>query len=415
MIALPRFRVFLVCFTALAVSLPMAWISLAKVLVLVSGIVYLLGSVRSHGAPSLLRDLWTPRVVLVVILGFAISLAWTQASLSHALPILVKHSKLLLVVLLVFLIQTRAHALLALHFFFGGQAFVLLSSWLLGLGLDLPWIWNPRGEVRVGHVVFAESYIDQSIMFSVFAVVLWHLGKSIGYSRWILWTVPFAAMANVLLLSPGRTGYIATFVAASSIVVVELRRCVRPAVLIAAPLIVLLAMFALSDTLRARFGQVVSEVQQFNQPAQNANTQVLTTSSGWRLGAWTLSLSAIAAAPVQGHGVGSWTSAVRQADPQTALQLIGVSNSSNPHQEYLLWGVELGVAGIVLLLAYFSAAAWDARRFQTDARYAVHAVVLITAMACLFNSSLFDDLIGDYLCVVLGLVLAWGLQTADTT
>jgi hypothetical protein len=41
---------------------------------------------------------------------------------------------------------------------------------------------------------------------------------------------------------------------------------------------------------------------------------------------------------------------------------------------------------------------------------ATHTAVAVTTVACLFNSSLYDALIGDYLCTVLGLLLALGVQ-----
>jgi O-antigen ligase len=36
--------------------------------------------------------------------------------------------------------------------------------------------------------------------------------------------------------------------------------------------------------------------------------------------------------------------------------------------------------------------------------------VAVLAIACLFNSSLFDALIGEYFCIVIGLLLALGLR-----
>jgi O-antigen ligase len=35
--------------------------------------------------------------------------------------------------------------------------------------------------------------------------------------------------------------------------------------------------------------------------------------------------------------------------------------------------------------------------------------VVALAIACMFNSSLYDGLIGDYFCIVLGLLLGLGL------
>jgi hypothetical protein len=55
--------------------------------------------------------------------------------------------------------------------------------------------------------------------------------------------------------------------------------------------------------------------------------------------------------------------------------------------------------------------ALDARQFPTAVKRATLTAVAVTAVACLFNSSLYDALIGDYLCTALGLLMALGVQT----
>jgi O-antigen ligase len=50
----------------------------------------------------------------------------------------------------------------------------------------------------------------------------------------------------------------------------------------------------------------------------------------------------------------------------------------------------------------------DAREFDRPARQSMQSVVAVFTVACLFNSALFDALIGDYFCLTLGLLLACG-------
>jgi O-antigen ligase len=159
-----------------------------------------------------------------------------------------------------------------------------------------------------------------------------------------------------------------------------------------------------------RLSAVVHESQDYS---QNGDT---TSSSGWRLNAWRRSLQAIAARPWTGYGVGSWAPAVKRLDGEKAVANFGAGNSSNPHQEYLLWGVELGVLGSLLLIALLLAMVLDARNYPIGIRRATHSAIAVMAIACLFNSSLYDALIGDYLCTTIGLLMAWGAQrTTDRT
>ena len=65
-----------------------------------------------------------------------------------------------------------------------------------------------------------------------------------------------------------------------------------------------------------------------------------------------------------------------------------------------------GAIMTALLIAFLAFAARDARAFTADVRRATWSVVAILAVVCLFNATLFDALIGDYFCLLLGLLLA---------
>ena len=114
---------------------------------------------------------------------------------------------------------------------------------------------------------------------------------------------------------------------------------------------------------------------------------------------------------MQGHGVGNWAPVVKRIQGPHADAIFGQGNHSNPHQEYLLWAVELGAGGILLLLALLLGIARDALRFPIPIQRALLGMVAATAVACLFNSALYDDLMGDFFCVSLGLLLALGARS----
>ena len=77
-----------------------------------------------------------------------------------------------------------------------------------------------------------------------------------------------------------------------------------------------------------------------------------------------------------------------------------------------MWGVQLGVPGIVLLLALMMSILKDTLAMETQTARAAQSALAALAVACLFNSSLYDAQIGDFFCVVLGLLLALGLHPA---
>ncbi|HPW31015.1 MAG TPA: hypothetical protein PLL01_16655, partial [Rhodoferax sp.] len=130
-------RLGLIGLTAVSVSLPMAWISLAKVLIFVCALLVLVNQIRARRSDSALGRMWTPWAIAMLLVCSAGSGLWTAADLPVALVTFVKHSKLLEIVLLISLIRTATEARVAVTAFAFGQAFMLLSSWLMVFSMFL--------------------------------------------------------------------------------------------------------------------------------------------------------------------------------------------------------------------------------------------------------------------------------------
>lgn len=395
-------RLGLVCLTALSVSLPMAWISLAKFLLFTSGVVYLIADHWTKRGNAALNQLWTTRVLLVILVIFGFSVFWSEADTTTALSDYVKHAKLMGILLLLSLVRSEWEARVAVLAFAAGQVFLLLSSWMMFLGIPIPW----SADAPTPYVVFS-SYLDQSIMLATSAGVFWHLRKERLWPQWAGLCMALLALVNALLLLEGRTGYLVALTTISLAAMWTMPKRLRTATLIVTPVIALLALSLGSAQVHERVTKIVSESLNFTKHQQVG----INDSSGWRLNAWRRSVQAINEKPLIGHGVGGWTPAAKRFEGSNANALFGEGNNSNPHQEYLLWGVELGLGGVLLLVVFLLAAARDAFTFAPSIGHATLSVLVAIAVACLFNSSLYDDLMGDYLCVSLGLLLALGAQS----
>lgn len=395
-------RLCLVCLVALSVSLPIAWISLAKFLLFTFGLVYLIGNHWSKRKNPILAQLWTTKIVLVIAIAFAVSLLWTEADTEAALSSYIKHAKLLGILVIVSLIRTEQEARIGILAYAAGQGFLLLSSWLMFLGVPVPW----SADDATRYVVFS-TYLDQSIMFATGASIFWHLRTARLWPKWTGILLAALALINVLLLLEGRTGYLVALTSLSLGVMWAMPRRLRLATLVATPLIVLVALSLGSAQVQQRVTKIIDESQDYAK-TQHGSVE---SSTGWRLNAWHRSLQAINEKPWIGHGVGAWTPAAKRFEGSTAKQIFGEGNHSNPHQEYLLWGVELGIGGLLLLLAFLVCVIRDALTFPAGIRYATLSVLAAMAVACLFNSSLYDDLMGDFLCISLGLLIALGARS----
>lgn len=393
------FRLLLICFAAASVGLPIAWISLAKVLVILVGLGYLVANLVRGRTDSVLAGSLTAKAILAVMLVFFASLAWTQIGLDIAFLALVKHAKILVILMLVGIVHTQREARWGIAAFAAGQVFVLASSWLLALGVPIPWTTDPTGD----YVVFS-TYLDQSIMLATTAAVLWHLRTEKLWPSWLGGVLAIAALADAVLLLDGRTGYAVAITMLTLAVVWAMPRRTALLTLIVTPLLILGSLYFGSSHIQSRVSQVFRESKSFSHQVETKS------SAGWRLNAWQRSIEGIEESPWYGHGVGSWALTVKRLQGDTAVQTFGQGNASNPHQEYLLWGVELGIGGSLLFAAMMLSMALDARRFTRPVRQAIWSVLAAMAVACLFNSALYDDLIGDFFCVALGILLSMGFR-----
>lgn len=387
---------------AIAAALPisLAASNIVKLAILVFALIVLARAAMQRERLPHFRALLTPVVIALMLVTLVLSLAYTSATLEQGVRDILKYSKLLLIPLLLVLLPSRRHALIALAVYACAQLFIVASSYLLSMGLSLPWVYKTVVERTSVGTVFS-SYLDQSVMTTGLGALAWHLrheipgrhGAKIGIAVAILCAV------NVLLLLPGRSGHVALLVALTLSLLWALPQRARPAALLA-PLLLVAAMLALSPDFRDRTAAVVSESQAYKRGDETP------TSSGLRLLYWKRSVEAIVERPLTGYGVGSWNAEFRRLEGSNLRK--ESASLRNPHQEYLLWAVQLGVGGLALFLGLLAAVARDASRFPLATRHATWAVLAIFAAACMFNSTLYDAFIGDYFSVLLGLLLAAG-------
>jgi O-antigen ligase len=387
--------------TAAMLPFSLAATNIAKLLMVLFALAALGQAALRHEVLQPFRRLRTPLVIGAMLVLLALSLAWTSAPLREALHDLNKYGKLLIIPLVLVLLRQRREALLALGVYVVAESFVVLTSWLLSAGLVLPWVVKPL-STRVIVAVAYSSYLDQSIMTAGLAALAWHLRNDFPgrYGPKIALAIVALCSVNVLVLLPGRSAQVALRVAMVLALIWAVPRRLRPVALLV-PVLLIATVMALAPHFRERTTAVVTESIAFS------NGDRSPTSSGIRLALWHRALQAIQERPLAGHGVGSWNTVYPRLEGKALSPVF--AQLHNPHQEYLLWGVHLGLAGIALFLAFLAALVRDARTFQPDIRHATLSLVAIFAVVCLFNSTLFDALIGDYFCFLLAALLALGV------
>ena len=374
---------------------------MAKLLLVVCGLATLLFVRRMPAIDKPLQGMRTPVAVLIAFFAFALSLFWTVAPPAEALGSLAKYGKLIMIILMLLLIRDRREAGYALGAFVAAQIFLLGSSWMLFAHVPVPWATSNWVQ---DYSVFS-SYLDQGIISAVFAAICWHF-RAHAPGRFGLQAAVFlalAALANVFFVLNGRSGHVVAIALLSMAIMWELPKKYRATVVLL-PFLLASVLFFSSTKVHDRLTLVQTEMQSYSSQAAPS------TSTGIRLNFWRTAIEAMGQHPLAGAGVGSWSTEFNRLQREKNPTHIDIDSNGNPHQEYLMWGVQLGVPGILLLLALMFSIFRDTRKMEVSHARAAQSTLLALAIACLFNSSVYDAQIGDFFCILIGLLLALGFS-----
>jgi len=399
---LERLRLYSLCFLALSVSLGVALVSLAKLMLLIAVLLQVLSDVRhrataTHSADTLPwpSSLWWGAAAL---LWMGLSMAWSSAPADAAWLSLSRHARWLVLPAAFYLMRAGTPAWPVLQCLVAGQLFVLLSSWLMVLGIPLPWAISVMSPDNA--VVFT-STIEQPITSTLMMLVVWYFRDQwpVPYRRFAVWAVLALTSANVLLVVTGRTGQMALLLAWVFILVGVLPQRYRWSVLLL-PMLVALGVGLGSERMQQRWLKASSDVMALQQgPLKEEN------SLGFRIDAWHKSVQAVAEKPILGHGVGAWNQAY-------LAQGGTIPKATDPHQQFLLWAVESGGVGAALFVGFLALLWRNAQNLPWSARWGLRSVLAIEVLTGLANSTLLGAGIGEFFLLLWAGLLAYRHQPA---
>ena len=214
----------------------------------------------------------------------------------------------------------------------------LVVSYLLAMGV-LPWVEPFTANPVSGATAFKFQIAHGTFM--AFAAYLFAERARVAHSpkARVLWGVACGlAMVNVLFLVTGRTGYLVLF-ALALLFWWRLFGIRGVAVATAALPVVVAIALAGSNSFTERVEQAKQESRTWEYG------QSIDTSIGARLNFYAASAQLIRENPVFGVGLGGYPEAFRQ-------QVVGtqIVPTYNPHNQYLLFGAQLGLVGLAAFL-----------------------------------------------------------------
>ena len=415
-----KFALFATCCLAFSVSLGVAMVSISSLLVVLAALFlfikgqvrgavldqstnsdgnqvatnYLTPKERKFSYSNLASNLWSPWAIGVGLLWIAISIFWSISSWPQIGAELVRSARILVIPLVLYIIRSEEQVLKVIGVWVWGQIFVILSSYWLWLGLSAPWALS---EEAVNHFTPYTTSLDQPIMSAVTFGVIWffkeHFAKLWGqWGRLLVNAVLALFLVNVCFLMIGRSGMLSMILVLTVIGWWTLKPKFRKFTVFI-PFVIFGLLYLASPKFQDRISKIPAEITEYKKGK-------IETSQAIRLEFWHRSVQAITQKPLIGFGVGSWPQAyVIALNGEEGIQ------ADSPHQQFLLWWVEEGTVGFLLLVAIYVSILRDAYKLEPRAKNALISTLNVLLFTSLMNCPLQGAGISEFFCLIIGALM----------
>lgn len=291
------------------------------------------------------------RAVLVYVALLFLGLLWNDQIGASASGIQ-KQWKILLMPLFLTAIRPEQRWWV-LWAFIAGMSVMMLTTYLAWLGwLEYADVSQERLTKRNSHVVY-----NPMLAFTIYLLLyqlIW--GRLHGWARLAIGVLATLMIVN-MFMTDGRTGQLAFFI----LIGVLLFQCLQTSpwkaaiALLLTPPLIFFASYHLSSTFKGRVDLAKKEVEIYR---YNPKTSV-----GQRLFFWEHSWHIFKTAPVIGVGTGGFEPAYAERNNKYSPHMPA---TDNPHSQYILASVQLGLVGLGSLLALFVTQFWLAWKSTDD-------------------------------------------------
>ncbi len=323
-----------------------------------------------------------------------VGIVWSTADLSDGFRCLLKYREFLYLPLMARVFTDRRFREPAMWSFLAGCAAILGLSYLewctpLDLGIT-------REEFPGDHVISKDRIVHNLLMslFAYFCAL--EFLRTPGRIRWLFLALIGVAAFNIVFLVQGRTGYLTL----SALLTLLFANLFGKRGLIAAALVLLLGAsvaYETSQVVRTRFDLTWNQFKnQFGAERKHSDDP--------RLEFYVTTMTLLRNHPWMGTGTGSF-----EREYAEVIRGTDVSPVSEPHNEYLLLSVQLGLVGGFAFLTLLGTQWYSGRRIPDWERQVLQGTVLCIGIGSLFNSLLLSVTGGLIWSYFTGLACgAWG-------
>jgi O-antigen ligase len=352
--------------------------------------VLLSGNLNEH-----IKIIWGNKVSKSAIILFALlalGTLWSIADTSDAFRVLKKYNALLYISILIPIFSSQTRKDIGVNIFLFSMTFILAIIYLMKFGVISEFNIPIPGRDRPVNVTidggFQTHIITNILMAFAAYIYLIRTALNVGLKLAFNFILFSLAAYNVLFISTGTSGQVLFAILLVLFVFQSLNK----------KTLAILAIFSIISiiigTLQSNGSSATSNVS-FTVEKLTSRFHELTVDStpknvNHRPQRYINSIKMIASDPWFGTGTGSYAAAYKEKLPE--IEKITTGTKWNPHNEYLSIGVQVGVAGIFLLLFLFFNQLKAASKITTsEDRYIAQGFVVLMIIGCLANSMIMDS------------------------
>ena len=355
--------------------------SLSTIMSIVVGVLWLL-TAHYKGLPTILRQHPVAAWSLALFGFFIIGLVYSSAELGEALSMLKKYRELIFIPVLIPLLSQECHRKWAWKAFLLMSLFTLIGSFLMEFGI--------LGTDKQ-HDPSIKSRITHSIFVAFFAFYCLHQILDNKPYRWAFVALFCVSLGDLFFVVHGRTGQL---IIIGLILLFTLQRLGNKGRLFTFAIIILsLALFISFSDKASRILEGFDNTQAY----LSHQAEKKPTSMGVRYQFWENSAKLVIEKPWFGHGTGSFATAYKRITDKHP------DNKKNPHNEFLLVAVQLGMVGLLIYLGFLFSQFYSSLALPPTEKFMAQGLLLTLVFTSLFNSPILDHTEGHWFAFMIAL------------
>jgi O-antigen ligase len=352
--------------------------------------VLLSGNLSEH-----IKIIWDNKVSKSAIILFsllALGTLWSIADTSDAFRVLKKYNALLYISILIPIFSSQTRKDIGVNIFLFSMTFILAIIYLMNFGVisefNIPILGRDR-PVNVTMDGGFQTHIITNILMA-FAAYIYLIRTVLNVGLKLTFNLILFSLAayNVLFISTGTSGQVLFAILLVLFIFQSFNK----------KTLAILAMFSIFSIIigthqsngTSATSNVSSTVEKLTSRFHELTVDSTPENVNFRPQRYINSIKMIASDPWFGSGTGSYYAAYKEKLPE--IEKITTGTKWNPHNEYLSIGVQVGVAGIFLLLFLFFNQLKAASKITTsEDRYIAQGFVVLMIIGCTANSMIMDS------------------------